>query len=498
MLVSDFLKHSAEQYPDKVSVVFQKEGITYSELDNLSSFLADMLVENGVVKGDRVLIFIDNSHEFVISFFAILKAGATAVPIEPQIVSRELLSYLDDCLPACILTQYNRHSIIEATIKLSANPIPVIIVDKSKLSAKASDVRDSVLRGIQYTPDDIAAIIYTSGTTGKPKGVMLSHENLVTNAESIVEYLQLTSTDRVMVVLPFSHSYGLSLLNTRIKAGGTLVIDNRFAYPNVVLQTMITEEVTGFAGVPSHYAMLLRKSALQKYELPALRYVTQAGGALPPAMIKEFLDIFPNIKFYVMYGQTEASARLSYLNPDILMEKMGSIGKGIPGVTLSVTDENGQNVRPSETGEIVAQGKNIMNGYWNSPQETASVLRNGYLYTGDLATVDEDGFIYVVGRSKEMIKTGGNRISPLEIEDIVCQIAGVSECAAIGIPDELFGEIVKLFVVADGSKEVIEKDIVIFCKQNLAPFKVPKQIEFVTSLPKTASGKIKRTELKEA
>jgi long-chain acyl-CoA synthetase len=213
-------------------------------------------------------------------------------------------------------------------------------------------------------------------------------------------------------------------------------------------------------------------------------------------LIQEFSEILPHVKFYVMYGQTEASARLSYLDPDLLGAKLGSVGKAIPGVELDVLDENGEKVSPGETGEIVARGKNVMVGYWDSPEETASVLKGDRLFTGDLARVDEGGFIYIVGRNKDMINSGGNRVSPLEVEQVVCQLAGISECAAVGISDELLGEAIKLLVVTDELAAVTEKDIEGFCKGNLASYKVPKQIEIVSSLPKTASGKTKRAELR--
>lgn len=493
MLVGDLLRDSAGRYPSKAAVIHRNERLTYSELDRLSDALAWRLVEGGLRLGDRAAIFIENSHEYVLSFFAILKTGAVAVPIDTQAVSRELVLYLEDCSASLVLTD-NRHSTFaEESLRGVTSSPSVVIVDKSSLERDSGSV---ALSDVRCTPEDLAAIIYTSGTTGKPKGVMLSHANLVANANSIVEYLDLGVDDRMMVVLPFSHSYGTSLLTTRVKVGGTLVIDNRFAYPNAILGTMDTEEVTGFAGVPSHYAMLLRRSALRKYKLPKLRYVTQAGGALAPSMIQEFTEILPRVKFYVMYGQTEASARLSYLEPDLLSAKLGSVGKGIPGVELNVLGENGEEVSPGETGEIVARGDNVMVGYWNSPEETTSVLRDGRLFTGDLARVDEDGFIYIVGRNKDMINSGGNRVSPLEVEEVVCQLDGVSECAAVGMPDELLGEAIKLLVVTDELAAVTEEDIEGFCKDNLASYKVPKQIGIVSSLPKTASGKTKRAELR--
>jgi acyl-CoA synthetase (AMP-forming)/AMP-acid ligase II len=372
-----------------------------------------------------------------------------------------------------------------------------LTVDRKSLAFETSEQDASTLLPVPCAETDLAVIIYTSGTTGKPKGVMLSHHNISANTDSIIDYLHLTADDSVMVILPFYYSYGASLLTTHIKAGATLVIDNRFLYPNVVLDTMEKEGVTGFAGVPSHYAILLRKSALKNYRLPKLRYVTQAGGAMSPVMIEECINILPHVQFYVMYGQTEASARLSYLEPGSLRQKMGSIGKAIPNVELNVLNEQGQKVKSGETGEIVARGENIMMGYWNAPAETALVLREQGLYTGDLAKVDEDGFIYVVSRKKDMIKCGANRISPFEIEDVVCKMQGIMECAAVGVPDEILGEAIKLFVVPAESLAVTDKDIAIFCKQNLASFKMPKQIQFIAQLPKTASGKIKREELKK-
>jgi len=233
---------------------------------------------------------------------------------------------------------------------------------------------------------------------------------------------------------------------------------------------------------------------LRKYKLSKLRYVTQAGGALTPEMIKEFISIFPKIKFYVMYGQTEATARLTYLAPKFLNKKIGSIGKAIPGVKIDILGEDGKKVGIGQIGEIVVRGPNVMLGYWNSPEETKTVLRKKGLYTGDLARLDNDGFLYLVSRKKEMIKSGANRISPFEIEEVVCQMPGVLECAAVGIKCEILGESIKLFVVKNGT-DITDKDIILFCKQNLASYKVPKEVKLVETIPKTSTGKIKRAEL---
>ena len=489
MLVNEFLEQSAKRFPGKVALIQQNKKFTYSQLNRLSGNLAVNLLQKQLKKGERVAILLENSAEYVISFFAILKAAGVAVPLNTQLVPRELSYLLKDSSPKFIITDARYQSSLYGLIE----PNSILLIDKLNLKVGSIPVSYN-LRPVTNKGKDLAMILYTSGTTGKPKGVMLSHANLSANANSIIRYLKLKPSDRMMVILPFYYSYGTSLLTTHVRVGATLVIDNRFLYPNVVLDAMEKERVTGLAGVPSNFTILLRKSALRKYKLSKLRYVTQAGAALTPEMIKEFTTIFPKIKFYVMYGQTEATARLTYLAPKFLNKKIGSIGKAIPGVKIDILGEDGKKVDIGQTGEIVVRGSNVMLGYWNSPAETKAVLRKEGLYTGDLARLDNDGFIYLVARKKEMIKSGANRISPFEIEEVVCQMPGVLECAAVGIKDEILGEVIKLCVVKNGL-DFTETDLLRFCKQNLSAYKVPRAIEFMSSLPKTSTGKIKRQEL---
>jgi len=489
MNLSVFLKNRAKESPEGVCVVHNSNRLTYAEIDRLSDALAVKLIENGLKRGERVVILLENSAEYIISFFGILKSQGVVVPVSIQLVVRELSCLLSDCAPKFVITDARRRISLDGLI----NPQFLIFIDKFD----SSEGQGLLYPDDNHVQNDLAMIIYTSGTTGKPKGVMLSHGNLIANANSIIRYLNLRAEDKMMVILPFYYSYGISLLTTHIKVGAALVIDNRFLYPNIILDMIENEEVTGFAGVPSNFAILLRKSALSKYKLSKLRYVTQAGGAMAPSMIKEFIEFFPHVKFYVMYGQTEASARLTYLEPDLLTKKIGSIGKAIPGVKIDILNEQGRLVKPGEIGEITASGENVMLGYWNAPEETSQILKKNCLFTGDLARIDEEGFIYIVSRKKEMIKSGANRISPLEIEEVVCRMSGVLECAAVGVNDEILGEAISLFVVNDGAS-ISEREIMLFCKQNLASYKTPKEVKLVSSLPKTSTGKVKRAELSRA
>lgn len=350
------------------------------------------------------------------------------------------------------------------------------------------------VRGIDI---DIASLVYTSGSTGKPKGVILSHLNIISNTNSIVNYLSLSHQDRIMVVLPFYYIYGKSLLNTHFSVGGSVVIDNRFAFPNVILDTINNTESTGFSGVPSTFMILLNKSTLKSHTFPSLRYITQAGGAMAPSIQKEVWKAFSPAKLFVMYGATEASARLSYLDPEVLPGKWGSIGKAIPNVELAISDDEGNRLPPETEGQIVARGSNMMRGYWNDLEETHKVLRNGWYHTGDLGKMDNEGFFYVLGRSKDMIKVGGERVSAKEIEEAILELKQVHEVAVIGVDDPLLGEAINAFITVSDGQTLQKETIIKHCQKILPNYKIPKSITFVENLPKNKSGKILKTKLKE-
>lgn len=503
MLIHQFLETNAEAYPYREALVHTEGRIGYIELERASNRLANFLRESGVKPGDRVGILQDSSINYVISYFAVLKAGAVVVALNTATTSRILRNIITDCTPSALIVHRQYAHYLKDIID-ELDSVGTIIMDgryerfERKKSLHTENFFDIQIDGnserpsVEFSSGEMASIIYTSGTTGNPKGVVLSHRNLEANTDSIVEYLGLTHEDKVMAILPFFYSYGNSLLLTHMRAGGCLVIDSRFAYPNVILEIMSRERVTGFSGVPSTFAILMHKSKIHDYRWDHLRYLTQAGGPMTPALTLKIMEAIPHVKIFVMYGQTEASARLSYLEPDKLLEKIGSIGKAIPGVTLTVRDDHGNVCEPGVVGEIVAEGDNIMQGYWNQPQETAKVLKEDGLHTGDLAKTDEDGYMFIVSRKSDMIKSGAHRISPKEIEEILAEHDDVIESAVIGVPDKILGENIKAVIVLRQGSRATERDIIKHCRVNLPPFKVPKIVEFRDALPKTSSGKIKK------
>jgi acyl-CoA synthetase (AMP-forming)/AMP-acid ligase II len=321
---------------------------------------------------------------------------------------------------------------------------------------------------------------------------MITHRNLIANTSSIVEYLNLTDEDTMLVVLPFYYCYGLSLLHTHLRAGGSIVFNNMFVMLGTVIEDLKKFRCTGFAGVPTHFQVLLRKSdSFKTTHFPDLRYVTQAGGKLHNAFISEFIDSKPGVKFIVMYGQTEATARLSWLPPAMLPAKLGSCGKGIPGVELLVMDEHGKPVTPGEVGEIVARGDNIMPGYYKDEESTRQTIRDGWLHTGDLATVDGDGYLFLTARKKEIIKVGGRRISPKEIEDVIVSMPEVIDCNIVGVHDDILGETMKATVVVKEAfaDRFTPDSVKKYCAGRLATYKIPQIIELKFDIKISATGK---------
>jgi acyl-CoA synthetase (AMP-forming)/AMP-acid ligase II len=493
MLVHDFLRHSAEKEGGKIALVHGRERVSYSALASFSRQTAAWLLERGLGPGDRVALLTDNPSHYISCYFGILQAGGIVVGLNTQTSERSLETVLSDCRPSFFLIsgrskKYGKY--------IESHPQAPTLQDIEVLLTSANEDFRENGDPPGLTPGAIAQIMYTSGTTGKPKGVMLSHLNLTANTASIIQYLGLSKSDTAMAVLPFFYSYGNSIMLTHIAAGGTLVVNQSFVYPNLILDQMVSEKVTGLSGVPSTFAILLHRSAAREYFFPHLRYLTQAGAAMSPSLAGQLHEVFPHSDIYIMYGQTEAAPRLSYLAPDDLPKRPGSIGKAIPGVVLEILKEDATPAAVGEIGEIVACGDNVMVGYWQRPEETEKVLRQGKLWTGDLAYRDDDGFFYIVSRKSDMIKCGSHRIAPKEIEEVIAELDGVHESAVIGREDRILGEKIHAYVVLRPNCSLSGKEIIAFCRGNLPAFKIPHQVTIIEELPKSESGKIKKGELR--
>lgn len=509
MQINHFLENAAQQYPDKEAVWHKDRWMTYGEIDALSNRVANYLKEREIHRGDRVAILYENSFDYVIAYFAVLKAGAIEVSLNTETTVDTLKYVLKDTGAKAVITSQKHSRHLVPALRKSPE-VREVIVEQKDLSAyeeighcgqirlgeiyERGKADPSGIRGIDV---DLASITYTTGTTNTPKGVVHTHLNVVSNTRSIVEYLALTDRDRIMVVLPFFYIYGKSLLTTHFFVGGSMVIDNRFAFPEVVLDTIQRMEVTGFAGVPSSFLILLNRSRVREYTFEKLRYVTQAGGSMAPSIQKKVAEVFAPARLFIMYGATEAAPRLSYLDPDDLPLKWGSIGKAISNVDLFVADENGHPLPPGCEGEIVARGSNLMVGYWNDPIETAKVLKDGLYFTGDIGRMDDEGYLYVVGRSKDIIKAGGFRISAKEVEDAMLEIDEIHEVAVVGVDDPILGEAIQAFVVPRDHAELTQARLRQRLKNLLPAYKQPTYIEFVEAIPKGKSGKILKMELKK-
>jgi len=557
--LDELFRATVECFPDNVLVHHLGRNWTYREIGAKAASLAGWLGESGLQEGQRVGLLLPNSAEYVACYFGILMAGGVVVALNPSTTARELSHTLAHCQPAAVITcaKAEEHldaiagelgsvrlvvrakaggskppaigrtvgslgDILARTSYVGRNKVAEIAAGTAQLTESerafchqtnacpATEVPAvvSVARSGLPAPADeprrnadgsrIAQIIYTSGTTGQPKGVALSHRNLLANCRSIVQYLELGVRDSVLVVLPFYYAYGNSLLLTHAAVGGRLILASDTVYWNRVLDLMQQQQATGMAGVPFTFAMLLHKSTFAERTFPHLRYLTCGGGPLFPAVVEQLRRTVPHARIFPMYGQTEASARLSTLMPEDLDRKPGSIGKGIPGVELSVLDRQGKPVAVGEVGEIVARGENVMVGYFNDPESTRRTVRGDGLHTGDMARVDEEGYLYVVGRRSDMIKSNAYRIHPQEIEEAIAEMEGIAEAAVVGLPDDLLGEVPVAFVVAsDGGAGPSEEAILDHCRRLLPRHKQVRRALLVDTLPRTSSGKVKRAELRE-
>jgi long-chain acyl-CoA synthetase len=506
MLLQEFLERSSERFPDKVALVAGGRRLTYRDLDTESNRLAHALGDLGVAYGDRVVVFLDNSPEAVVSLFGALKADGVFVVLNPTMKADKLAYILNNCRATALLTNAARWETAGAAASSAASLKGVLLFGEPGVGIEApiplvkwNEARDSLpaTRPSRKAIDiDLASLIYTSGTTGNPKGVMLTHRNMVSASTSITTYLENTESDIILSVLPLSFDYGLYQVLMSAQFGGTLILEKSFLYPYDVINALKRERVTGFPLVPTISAILLQLEGLRKERFDHLRYISNTAAALPVSHIRGLREIFRGAKIYSMYGLTECK-RVSYLPPEEIDRRPTSVGRGMPNEQVYLVDETDRVItEPDIVGELVVRGANVMKGYWELPEETARMLRPGrypwerVLYTGDLFRMDAEGFLYFVSRKDDIIKSRGEKVSPKEVEHAIYELPDVLETAVVGIADEVLGEAIKAYVVLKQGSALTAKEITAHCMRTLEDFMVPKVIELRDALPKTASGKI--------
>jgi long-chain acyl-CoA synthetase len=510
----DWLFEHAERRPLAPAVATPTNRITYGELADRVRALAGHLAASGVEPGDRLLVALPNAPATIVASLAVQAIGGTAVEVNrewgPDVLAgiarqsrvrqafiwgRDARAWGKVCAEQSLERLWVVHGgpLLEALVANFGKTSSSLLLEDGRVDPSLGD--STPPPGRDLGPESPALILYTSGSTGQPRGVVQTYRNVDANTRSIVQYLGLSAEDRALIVLPLYYCYGRSVLQTHLFAGGSVFLDNRSAFPRVVLEALGAEGCTGFAGVPLTFEIIRRQVDVSTLSFPRLRYLTQAGGAMAPDTIAWARNAFRPAKLFVMYGQTEATARLSYLPPERSEEKKGSIGIPIPGVELAVVDESGRVLPAGETGHLVARGGNVTLGYLDDPEETAAILHDGWLWTGDLAHRDADGFFFHQGRSKEILKIGGHRASPIEIEHVVAEHPAVAEAAVIGASDALMGEVPAAFVVLQPGQTTTAEDIRKFCRERMPLYKIPVSVTFVEALPRNEAGKLLRGEL---
>ncbi|SIS47580.1 fatty acid--CoA ligase family protein [Salimicrobium flavidum] len=507
MNVSERLSQTAKEMPGKDAFIFQGERTTYQAFDTSVTKFASALRDLGYEKGDHVALISGNSPVFMIGLYGALRAGLTVIPVNPTYTSKEMGYILKNGDVKGVITLdviVSQLDIIDENLKVEhyfvADTGSGINLDAYSISPKMKPFTETVGAGTtEFTPpsledDDLAVILYTSGTTGKPKGAMLTHKNIYSNAKDVAAYLEISESDRVIATLPMFHVFCLTVaLNAPIVNGGTIIVIPQFS-PGEVFAAARDHQATVFAGVPTMYNYLLQTGDGEEDSFKHMRINVSGGSSLPVSLLEAFEEKF-KVNVSEGYGLSEASPVTAF-NPLDRPRRAGSIGQDITNVKNKVVDELGQEVPVGEVGELVVQGPNVMKGYYKMPEETAVTIKDGWLFTGDMARKDEEGYFYIVDRKKDMILVGGYNVYPREVEEVLYQHPKITEAAVVGEPHPETGEAVIAFVVSE-DPSLDEAAVVDYCGQDLAKYKLPRRVEFMEELPKNTTGKILRKNLRD-
>lgn len=504
------LAAAAARDPSKAAIIHAGEHTSYAEMDAAADRFADALIERvAFANGERCVLFLENRVETAIGIFGTLRAGGIFSVVNPTTKTDKLAFVLNNCEASVLFTQASLATVALAAASLAPSIRKVVVVDDTATplpdgAEHYAAFVGGATPGIAATRHagvdiDLAMLVYTSGSTGNPKGVMMTHKNIEHAATSITTYLQSRSDDVVLSVLPLSFDYGLYQLLMCVKMGATLVLEKSFAFPQKILPMLASENITGFPLVPTMAALIVQIGNFDPAWAQGVRYLTNTAAALPPAHILKLQEIFPNARIYSMYGMTE-SKRCTYLPPEQLKKRPDSVGIAIPGTEVWVADDEGKPVAPNVTGELVVRGGHVMQGYWRNEEATAKTLKTGrypwekVLHTGDLFRMDEEGFLYFVGRKDDILKSRGEKVSPKEVENVLYALAGIREAALVGVPDPVMGHALKAIVVTD-RQDLDARAIMAHCRAHLEEFMIPRSVEFRDALPKTGTGKIRRSVL---
>jgi long-chain acyl-CoA synthetase len=491
--LGDDLRAAAARDPDRVAVITPSRRLSYGELDRLADGVAAGLYELGVRRGDRVVIVLPNGLDAALGIYGALRAGAVFSPVNPTIKHEKLGVVLANSGAVAVFCDDDRAQTVMSA-RERAGEIR-IVTDVAEFAESAAGPAPRPPLSV-----DLAAVIYTSGSTGDPKGVTLTHANMTFAADSIIEYLEMGGEDVVLCGLPLSFDYGLYQLLMSIRVGGTLVLEPGFALPGRIVKLLEDEAVTGLPCVPTISELLLSLPGIDEREFPTLRFLTNTAAALSQSAVERIGRTFPNARLYSMYGLTECK-RTTYLPPDQLAERPTSVGVAIPGTEVWIEDGDGNRLGPGEVGELMIRGAHVMHGYWGDPEATAACLRPGrwpwerVLASGDLFRADEEGYLYFVGRGDDLIKSGGQKVVPREIEDTLLAVHGVREAAVVGVPDRLLGQAVHAHVSLASGSALDAEALRARCATQLEAHLIPRRVVIHEQLPRTSNGKIDRAAL---
>jgi long-chain acyl-CoA synthetase len=508
-LLHETFAQRARMVPDKTALVVGAERYTYADVEQRVNHLAAVLQQHGVRRGDRVTTFLDNSLDAVVAMYATLRCGGVLMPVNALAKRDTLARLMNDARPTALVTQSALRAEFEPALAKTPS-VRACLVAGSHQNVRASDARCVALPRHDapvpafVAPDsvdsDLAALIYTSGTTGEPKGVMHTHASMMAACRSVLAYLPMNASDVILCALPLTFSYGMYQVFLGFQLGATVVLERSFAFPVKVLDTMVRERVTVFPGVPTMFTMLTSIAGLAERPLGSLRIITNAAAALPEERVRRLRALFPAAGLYLMYGQTECK-RATFLAPEDVDRRPASVGRGMPYQEHWLVDDAGTRLPPGSTGELVIRGAHVMRGYWEKPDDTRAKLRvdpssgDTVMYTGDIFRTDADGYLYFVARKDDIIKSRGEKVSPREVENALYEMPGVLEAAVIGVPDDVLGQAVKAFVTLKPGAACTERDVIKYCLSRLESYMAPKHVVFVEALPKTDSGKIRKTAL---